>query len=451
MRPGWTVALALLGVACGSQPAATPIVSSAQRAILTTLSPATLPAPRPDVSNKFADEPAAAHLGQELFFDTSFAGPLVDADNDGSPSTLGKVGQTGRVACAGCHLPASGYVDTRSLGKAISLGAGWGVRKAPSLLDVAQDPLLTWDGRRDAFYNQVFAPLESPVEINSSRLYVAETLARSYRAEYEAIFGAMPAFDDPTQFPPLSAALTGCQPKNGVPSLTCTGTFHGMPGDGAEFDGLSAENQEAFNRAVVNFGKALGAYERLLACGPSRFDQWMHGDDGALNDSEQRGAALFVGKADCVSCHSGPYMSDQKYHNVGVAPAKVGFSPPDVGDKGAIAGIAAAIADPLNTRGIYSDGDDGRLPKATSPDMAGSFETPKLRCVSQRPSFLHTAQLHTLIQVVQFFNNGGEGAGMIGTNELKPLGLSTDEMQDLAAFLAALDGPGPDASLLKAP
>ncbi len=451
MRRAWTVAL--LGVACGSQPAATPagIVSSSQRATLATLSPATLPTPPADVSNKFAEQSAAAHLGQELFFDTSFAGPLVDPDNDGSPSTLGKVGQTGRVACAGCHLPASGYVDTRSLGKAISLGAGWGVRKAPSLLDVAQDPLLTWDGRRDAFYNQVFAPLESPVEINSSRLYVAETLARSFRAEYEAIFGPMPAFDDPTQFPPLSAQLTGCQPKNGVPEPTCTGTFHGMPGDGAEFDGLSAQSQEDVNRAVVNFGKALGAYERLLACGPSRFDQWMHGDDGALSDSEQRGAALFVGKANCVSCHSGPYLSDQKFHNVGVAPEKVGFSPPDTGDKGAIAGIAAAIADPLNTRGIYSDGDDGRLPKAVSPDMAGSFETPKLRCVSQRPSFMHTAQLHTLIQVVQFFNQAGDGPGLLGTNELTPLGLSTDEEQDLVAFLAALDGPGPDASLLKSP
>jgi cytochrome c peroxidase len=450
MRRAWAMAT-LAGVACGSQPAAAPTVSSAQKEVLATLSPAALPEAPRDVSNKFADEPAAAHLGQELFFDPSFAGPLVDPDNDGSPTTLGKVGQTGRVACAGCHLPASGYVDTRSLGQAISLGAGWGIRKAPSLLDVAQDPLLTWDGRRDAFYNQVFAPLESPVEINSSRLYLAETLAKSYRAEYEAIFGPMPAFDDPTQFPALSAELTGCQPKDGVPSTTCTGTFHGMPGDGAEFDGLSAESQEAVNRAVVNYGKALEAYERLLTCGPSRFDQWMHGDDSALSESEQRGAALFVGKAGCVSCHSGPYFSDQRYHNVGVAPAKVGFSPPDVGDMGAITGIAEAIADPLNTRGVYSDGYDGRLPKAVTPDMAGAFETPKLRCVSRRPSFMHTAQIHTLLQVVQFFNEGGEGPGMIGTNELKPLGLATDEEQDLAAFLGGLDGPGPEASLLTRP
>src|SRR5882672_9756591 len=104
MRWAWTVVL--VGFACGSQPATTPAVSSAELEILAKLSPATLPPPPQDVSNKFADDAAAAHLGQKLFFDTSFAGPLVDPDNDGTPASLGKAGQTGRVACAGCHLPA---------------------------------------------------------------------------------------------------------------------------------------------------------------------------------------------------------------------------------------------------------------------------------------------------------------------------------------------------------
>jgi len=38
--------------------------------------------------------------------------------------------------------------------------------------------------------------MESNRELNSSRLFVAEQLFRQYRAEYEAIFGEMPAFDD---------------------------------------------------------------------------------------------------------------------------------------------------------------------------------------------------------------------------------------------------------------
>ena len=118
-------------------------------------------------------------------------------------------GQTGRVACAGCHIPASGFSDTRSFQLEISLGAGWGRRRAPSLLDVGQARLLMWDGRHDALYNQPFGPLETVVEMNSSRLYMAEQLYASYQADYEAVFGPMPPLGDAAQFPPLERDADG--------------------------------------------------------------------------------------------------------------------------------------------------------------------------------------------------------------------------------------------------
>ena len=415
---------------------------------LATLSPDTLPPPPADASNRFADNAAAAKLGQKLFSDPSFSGRLLDADNDGTAATLGKVGDTGKVACAGCHLPSTGFLDTRSFGHQISFASGWGLRKAPSLLDVGQDKLITWDGRRDALYNQVFGPIESPVEMNSSRLYAAEMLAKKYRAEYEAVFGPMPAFDDPAKFPPIAAAIAGCQPKHGSPQLTCDGTFHGSPGDGAEFDGLSAADQDAVTLAIVNMGKAIGAFERKLTCGTSRFDAWMHGDPNALNDSEKHGATLFAGKAKCITCHSGPYFSDQKFHDVGLGPKPVGVVFADLGDHGASTGIAAAIADPLNTRGKFSDGDDGRLPQSVPDGSDGAFKTPMLRCVDRRTSFMHTAQIRTLALVIDFFNRGGDGPGTFGTNELQPLDLAADEQQALVDFMLALAGPGPDPSLL---
>jgi cytochrome c peroxidase len=464
---GPLVTLAALAIGCGSNvaPGAVPgpdagessrgaaLPSNATPAsLLETLSPAVLPSPPADVSNRHADDAQAAALGQALFFDPSFSGPLLDLDNDGKAGTLGRAGDTGRVACAGCHVPASGFLDSRSPDKQISLAAGWGSRKAPSLLDVGQDKLVMWDGRHDTLYDQVFGPIESPLEMNSSRLFVAEQLARNYRAQYEAVFGAMPAFDDPQTFPPLSAKQSGCHPKYpGSPKSTCDGTSHGMPGDGAEYDGLSAEGQQAVTLAVVNMGKAIGAYERKLACGPSRFDRWMHGEGSAMDASEQRGAALFVGKAACVSCHSGPYLSDQKFHDVGLEPKPVGVVFADLSDTGASGGIAAAIADPLNIRSSYSDGDDGRLPTSVAPQLEGSFKTPMLRCVSLRPSFMHTAQIRTLAQTVAFFNRGGDGPGIYGQNELRPLGLSAQEQEDLVNFLGALTGPGPDSSLQQPP
>jgi cytochrome c peroxidase len=436
--------------ACGEaspNSALSPSLSAATRTALATLSPATLPAPGADVSNKFADDPAAAAFGQELFFEAGFSGKLGDGDDDGSPNTLGVKGQTGRVSCSGCHVPVAGFLDNRTLGEQISLAAGWGRRRAPSLLDVGQAKLLMWDGRHDALYNQPFGPLESPVEMNSSRLYAAEQIYALYRVEYEALFGPMPPFDDTTRFPVITADETGCQPSTVDPQPTCNGTEHGMPGDKAEFDGLAPADQEAVTRVVVNMGKALGAYERLLTCGPSRFDQWMHGQDDALSQSEQRGAAIFVGPGNCVACHSGPFFSDQKFHNVGLQPTTVAVVFIDEDDPGASVGLASAIADPLNVRGTYSDGDDGRLPTSVVSSDTGAFRTPTLRCSSRRPSFMHTGQLSTLDEVVAFFVAGGDLFGYPGANELVPLSLSLQDQEDLVAFLEALDGPGPPVNL----
>ena len=432
------------GAGGNETPDTPPTFTAAELRELRKLAPGTLPAAPADPTNRFADDPKAAALGQRLFFEPGFSGALLDGDNDGSPNALGAQGETGKVSCAGCHVPAAGFLDNRTLGKQISLAAGWGKRRAPSLLDVRQARLLMWDGRHDTLYNQPFGPLESPVEMNSSRLYVAERVFAAYRAEYEAVFGTMPPLDDAQRFPALSAELTGCDR-----SSTCAA--HGIPGDKAEFDGMSAADQDAVTRVVANLGKALGAYERLLDCGTGRFDAWMAGDEKALSASEQRGAQLFIGPGQCVNCHSGPFMSDQQFHNVGLQPATVAVVFIDQNDGGASLGLAAALADPLNSLGKFSDGDDGRLPAAVPTEMLGAFRTPTLRCVARRPTFMHTGQVKTLAEVVAFFTRGGDHFGFLGVNELAKLPFTPEQEQDLVAFLGTLEGPGPAAELLVEP
>lgn len=426
-----------------------PVISEEARAALQALSPATLPAPPADASNRFADDAAAATFGRKLFFDASLSGRLLDGDNDGSVFALGKKGETGKVACAGCHLPESVFSDTRTVEKQTSLGSGWGLRRAPSLLDVGQSKVLMWGGRHDTLYNQVFGPFESEVEMNSSRLFVAQRVFAAHKAEYEAIFGALPPLDDTKRFAALSAATTGCDKLNSANK--CEGIKRGGPGDAAEFDALSAADQDAVTRVVVNLGKAIGAYERLLSCGPGRFDAWMAGDKKALSRAEQRGAALFVGKGRCNDCHSGPYFSDEQFHNVGLKPATVATVFIDLDDRGAGLDLTLALADPLNIQGSFSDGDDGRLPPKIGPELEGAFRTPRLRCVAGRPSYMHTGQYRVLEDVVSFFSRGGEAFGYPGKNELKALALSPLERADLAAFLRALDGPGPSKELLGPP
>jgi cytochrome c peroxidase len=432
------------GGGAGSGPAFT----EEELSILGSLSPASLPAAPLDVSNAFADDSAAAELGKSLFFAPLFSGPLLTGDNNGEPGTLGMKGDTGRVSCAGCHLPESDFQDTRSPSQQISLAAAWGRRRAPSLLDIGQVKLVTWDGRRDTLHNQVFGPIESLAEMNTSRLFVAQQLFAHFRAPYEDVFGPMPPLDDAARFPPLSADDTGCQPSASVAQpLACEGTWRGYPGDEAEYDGMTTADQEAVTRVVVNFGKAIAAYERLLTCGPSRFDAWVAGEAEALDASEQRGAKVFIGDGKCVSCHSGPFFSDHTFHNVGLMPGQVAAAFYDLDDRGAAEGITAALTDPLNVTGPFSDGDDGRLPQAVPPDFEGAFRTPMLRCVSRRPSFMHTAQLRTLEAVVDFFDQGGHPGGYPGVSELTPLHLSTEQKADLVAFLRSLDGPGADPAL----
>jgi cytochrome c peroxidase len=426
-----------------------PLIGDEERALLASLSPAVLPAPAEDASNLWADDADAARFGQRLFFYAGFSGELLDGDNDGSVHALGTKGETGKVSCAGCHVAQSAFSDTRSISQQVSLGAGWGLRRAPSLLDVGQSTLLMWDGRKDSLFSQPAAVFESEVEMNSSRLFVAYQVFADHRAEYEAIFEALPPLDDASRFPPLAANETGCRRLDA--DLKCTGEKRGQPGDGAEFDGLAEEDKTAVTRVVANVGKALGAYQRLLACGSSRFDQFMSGDTSALSPAEQRGALLFVGKADCIRCHSGPFLSDEKFHNVGLKPERVSTTFIDLDDPGASRGFEELMNDPLNVEGEYSDGDDGRVPETIPPEMLGAFRTPRLRCVGERPSFMHTAQLVTLEAVIKFFNRGGDPFGFLGVSELTPLGLSAEEESDLIAFLLALEGPGPDAALLGPP
>jgi cytochrome c peroxidase len=454
MRPagggmGGVIAAGGAGGSAGMPADPEPVFTAEARAALKTLAPPTLPGPPPDVTNKYADNPDAARLGQRFFFEPTFSGELLDGDNDGTNFALGKKGETGKVACAGCHVPDSAFVDSRTVNGQISLGAGWGQRRSPSLLDVAQSRLVMWDGRRDALYNQVFGPIESAVEMNSSRLYGAQQIFAKYRADYEAVFGPMPPLGDSKRFPAVAANAVGCRALDG--NNQCTTKLRGVPGDGAEFDGMTKDDQDAVTRVWVNLGKAITAYERLLTCGASRFDKWVNGDATALNRSEQRGAGLFVGKAKCVSCHSGAFFSDEKFHNVGLKPTTVATVFLDADDPGASVGLALAKMDPLNVKGLFSDGDDGRLPETIDEALLGSFRTPRLRCGSRHPSFMHTGQLRSLDEVVAFFVRGGDEFGYPGKSELTKTDLTVQDRADLVAFLKALEGPGPDAKLRKAP
>ena len=67
-----------------------------------------------DPTNQYADNPKAATLGQQLFFDKAFSGPIVAAKRAAKGGN-GMMGQSGQIACANCHQPANWMIDRRSI------------------------------------------------------------------------------------------------------------------------------------------------------------------------------------------------------------------------------------------------------------------------------------------------------------------------------------------------
>lgn len=368
------------------------------------------PAPA-DPSNRYEQLPAAAVLGKRLFSDVRFSSNQA-------------------VSCASCHAPGNQFQDGLAQGR----GVGAGSRRAMPLMGTAHSPWLFWDGRKDSLWSQALGPLEDAVEHGGNRARYAHLLRTYYRADYEALFGAMPD---------LSAL-----PQDAGPL--------GNAAEKAAWAALTPAVQEQASRVFANMGKAIAAYERSLGYGPSRFDRYAEGvvanDPAAqqvLSAQELKGLRLFIGKGQCVTCHSGPLLSDQHFHNTGVPP--LDRSRPD---RGRAAAIAKVQRDEFNCLGPFSDASSQqcqelRFMVTDDPRLEAAFKTPSLRNVALRPPYMHAGQFASLDEVVAHYAKsppavaGGSELAPAGAGhaERKPIRLSAQEISDLALFLGALSGP----------
>jgi cytochrome c peroxidase len=194
------------------------------------------------------------------------------------------------------------------------------------------------------------------------------------------------------------------------------------------------------DRVLTQVGKALAAYERTLRPPAGPLDRYV--DDlragrpsHALSEAEERGLYLFVGRANCVSCHSGPMLTDQSFHALGL--------PATNPDHGRALGAPEVLADPFNCRGRFSDApsrcDELRYLDPKFPDWVGAFKTPSLRGVSKTAPYMHDGSFPTIEAVISFYS-ALSGKAPIGHRELtlQPLQLSADQQADLAAFLHVL-------------
>ena len=328
----------------------------------------------PDPSNRWADDADAADLGQRLFFDK-------------------RLSSDGRVACSTCHNPEAEFQDGLALGR----GVGTTDRRTMPIAATAYSPFLFWDGRKDSQWSQALGPLESPVEHGGTRAQYAQVIATHYGADYERIFGALP---DPAQ-------------------------------------------RDAATEVFVNIGKSLAAYERRIGYGESRFDAYVASWEkngapphGILTADEVAGMNLFAGKANCVQCHNGPLLTNNEFHNTGVA-QRTGVP----ADRGRFVAAGSVRSDEFNCRSRWSDAKQcpelDAMPAPAHP-MERAFKVPSLRNVADRAPYMHAGQMSTLAQVLQHYN--AAPVAPAGHSELKPLGLTPPELRQLEAFLRSLSG-----------
>ncbi|HEX5435736.1 MAG TPA: cytochrome c peroxidase [Gemmatimonadaceae bacterium] len=356
-------------------------------------------APMPDAPPRPVDNPYNADrvaLGRLLFFDPILSGPR-------------------NVACSTCHLPRFAFGDGRQfpvgagatgLGPARTLPSPPPLRpmprNAPTVMNVGlfghlgPDPSVNgtmfWGADAFGLDDQVLGPISNDNEMRG--LVYSKIDARdSVLARLRAIPGYVTRFA--AAYPDI-AHRDGTSPDQLITSTTLR--------------------------------HALAAYLRELVTPHAPLDDFLEGDDHALTAAEQRGMALFIGKANCVACHRGPLLSDFTPHVLGVAQVGLGRDSTPGDDIGW--------------------GEHGGTPYA--------FRTPSLRQVTLTAPYFHDGVATTLQDVLEFKNRGTSAYDRVPASALDPamhpLGLATSEMTDLLAFFHALtDSVSMQDSLFRAP
>jgi cytochrome c peroxidase len=177
----------------------------------------------------------------------------------------------------------------------------------------------------------------------------------------------------------------------------------------AAFDGNPEITAEKIAQAIATF-------ERTVVSGAAPFDRWIGGESEAISESAKRGFVLFNGKANCAACHSGWRLTDDSFHDIGLPSDDIG-------------------------RGK-------QLPHVVK--MQHAFKTPGLRNIDRRFPYMHDGSVPTLEAVIEHYDTGGIQRPSL-SDEMKPLGLTTQEKADLLAFLKTLTSEDPPVQYVMLP
>lgn len=104
----------------------------------------------------------------------------------------------------------------------------------------------------------------------------------------------------------------------GVHRMVIDSDFINSTGYKELFDVTFPDSPAQDRYSIINAGLAIAAYERTVLSNQAPFQKWLNGDRQALTDEEKKGAILFFGKAECVSCHKTPALNSMEFHALGM-------------------------------------------------------------------------------------------------------------------------------------
>ncbi len=233
-----------------------------------------------------------------------------------------RLSQSGQIACQSCHNRELGWGD--GLRTSFGHDRQKGKRNAQPLFNASFRSQLFWDGRAGTLQEQAMGPLFDPAEMaNHDADAVVERLRRDdgYRKRFTDVFG---------------------------------------PGE----------------ITIARMTDALAAFERILEQ-PTALDRFLSGNKSALSEEQVWGMHLFRTKAGCMNCHSGPLLTDDRFHNLGLS----------------------LLGRPLE--------DTGRYGVTGLNDDVGRFRTPSLRHVGETAPYMHNGLIRNLRLVLRFYEVGG--------------------------------------------
>lgn len=225
--------------------------------------------------------------------------------------------------------------------------------------------------------------------------------------------------------------------KRNTPSILYAGKQHSQFLDGRAINLVSqvkevlfnplemAGKKELLNKNIDETALALSAYVASLNPLNSAFDHYIAGERKAMTTAQIKGFNLFMGKAQCGTCHFAPYFNSlvPPYYKVSELEI-IGTTKDD------------------NFKKPDYDNDMGRFDLYKIHFYKQAFKTPTVRNAEKTAPYMHNGSFKTLQSVLDFYNKGG-GAGL-GLNipeqtlASKPLNLTKEECNQIIQFIHSL-------------